>query len=255
MDKLKTDITDIETSISKLENEKRTNFLNKPKRDRTIPAYEDIPRYTDALATWTTNSAAIDERILGAERNKLVTETKFKVVQDAINGAPVAANADAKIKSFQKMQKSFNSQFDKLDALVAKIGDTLAPLPISLKPETANFALTAKNPKPIIKMASDLDQTINSAPLNKITSGFELKNEDLMNSNYGAVLSSSFNNFKSYKNALVAAMPTIIKADPFPKYENLSPANLPWMAFLFKSWAPTGAQTYGFPGFPPLPVG
>ena len=254
LNKLKIDVTNTETSISELEDEKRTNFLAKPKRDRTILASQDIPQYTDALATWTTNSTAIDERILGAERNKLVAETKYKIVQDAIEGAPVAQNADAKIQSFQKMQASFNSQFDKLDTLVAKIGDTLAPLPISLKPETANFAFTAKNPKPIIKMASDLDQTINSAPLSKITAGFELKNEDLMSSNYGSVLSSSFNNFKSYKNTLIAAMSTIIKADPFPKYENLSPANLPWMAFLFKSWAPTGATTYGFPGFPPLPT-
>jgi len=26
------------------------------------------------------------------------------------------------------------------------------------------------------------------------------------------------------------------------------------MTFLLKEWAPTGAKTYGFPGFPPIPV-
>jgi hypothetical protein len=86
--------------------------------------------------------------------------------------------------------------------------------------------------------------------LNAIIDKFELKNEDLMKSNYGPALSKSFNNFKAYKAALKAAMPTIIQSDPFPKWENLKPSNLPWMTFLLKEWAPTGKTCYGFPGFP-----
>jgi len=126
----------------------------------------------------------------------------------------------------------------------------LAPLPIVTKPETANFAFTIKNPKPVIKIATDIDQNINYGPLDKITEKFEPKNEDLMKTNYGPVLAKTFNNVKAYKTALKVAMPTIIKADPFPKYENLKPTNLPWMAFLLKGWAPTGKTCYGFPGFP-----
>ena len=196
----------------------------------------------------------LDELILTSKKDKMQAEIKYKIIKDAYDGAPIAKNQDAKIQALQNTEEKILSQFDKLDLLIAGIDKFLAPLPIATKPETANFAFTVKNPKPIINMATDIDQNINYDPLNKIMEKFEPKNEDLMKTNYGSILSKTFNNFKGYKTALKAAMPTIIKSDPFPKYENLKPSNLPWMSFLLKEWAPTGAKTYGFPGFPPLPL-
>jgi hypothetical protein len=255
LDKTKVEIADFETQLVDLEDQKRTHKLVKPKRNRKIDPIVDIPNYLDNLSKWEINGAAIEEQILTTKTKKWQSETKYKIIKDISDGIITPDNVDAKIKSIQSMEKSINSQFDKLDALVAKIDLTLAPLPIATKPETANFAFTLKNPKPIIKMADDIDDVINNGPLDKVLAKFELKNEDLMKSSYSPVLSSSINNFKSYKKALKIGMPAIIKADPFPKYENLKPSNLPWMAFLLKSWTPTGAQTYGIPGFSPPPIG
>jgi hypothetical protein len=252
--KLKVDVDNAKAVVDELVIEKRNHKAAKPKRDRTVKPYIDIPRYTDALAKWNTNGAAIDERTLDAKRKQMVAETKYKIVQDAISGAPVKDHPDPTIKSMEKAEQTINSQFDKLDVIIQKVDDVLAPLPINTKPETANFAFTIKNPKPVINFAKDIDQTIAQGPLDKIIANFELNNADFMNTNYGSVLSKSVVNYKSYKATLSASMTTLIQKDPFPKYENLKPTNLPYMAFLLKSWAPKGAQTYGFPGGNPLPL-
>jgi hypothetical protein len=198
--------------------------------------------------------AKLDDQIFTTKKDKFVAEEKYKIIKDAYDGSSIAQNPDAKIQALQKTEDNINKQFAKLDVLLSNMDNFLAPLPIATKPETANFAFTVKNPKPIINMAKDIDDNINYGTLDKIIEKFEPKNEDLMKTNYGPALSKTFNNFKAYKTALKVAMPTIIKSDPFPKYENLKPSNLQWMTFLLKEWAPTGAKTYGFPGFPPLPI-
>ncbi len=250
LDKAKANIKEVEAKISNLENQKRDLKVKKPKRDRTKDAKEDIPRYTNELYNWTTDMASLSEQILAAKKDKLVLEKKYKIIKDAYDGSAIAQNPDPKIQELQKTQDQIDKQFAKLDTLLSNMDKFLAPLPIATKPETANFAFTIKNPKPIIKISSDIDQNINSGPLDKITEKFEPKNEDLMKSNYGPALAKTLNNFKAYKTALKIAMPTIIKADPFPKYENLKSTNLPWMSFLLKEWAPVGKSCYGFPGFP-----
>lgn len=255
LDKAKADIKEIEAKISNLQTQKTTLQTKKPKRDRSVEPKDDIPRYAAALLAWTTDMASLSEQILTAKKDKLALEIKYKIIKDAYDGSSIAQNPDPKIQALQKTQDQIDKQFSKLDSLINNLDNFLAPLPIATKPETANFAFTLKNPKPIIKMASDIDQNTNYPPLNAITDKFEPKNEDLMKTNYDSALSKSFNNFKAYKTALKVAMPTIIQSDPFPKYENLKPSNLPWMTFLLKEWAPTGAKTFGFPGFPPLPVG
>lgn len=254
LDKVKEDIKFLQEQLSDLQNQKRTLREQKPRRDYSVERKIDIPRYTTDLAKWAEKVVVLDELILTSKKDKMQSEIKYKIIKDAYDGAPIAKNQDAKIQALQNTEEKILSQFDKLDLLIAGIDKFLAPLPIATKPETANFAFTVKNPKPIINMATDIDQNINYGPLNKIMEKFEPKNEDLMKTNYGSALSKTFNNFKGYKTALKAAMPTIIKSDPFPKYENLKPSNLPWMSFLLKEWAPTGAKTYGFPGFPPLPL-
>lgn len=255
LDKAKIDIKDAEVKLKDLQNQKKIYQEKKPKRDRSVEPKKDIPRYTEELYQWSLVSASLSEQILTTKKDKALLEQKYKIIKDAYDGSSIAQNPDAKIQALQKTEDGINKQFAKLDVLLANLDNFLAPLPIATKPETANFAFTIKNPKPIINMASDIDQNINSGPLDKIVEKFEPKNEDLMKTNYGPALSKTFNNFKAYKTALKLAMPTIIKSDPFPKYENLKPTNLPWMTFLLKEWAPTGAKTYGFPGFPPVPIG
>jgi hypothetical protein len=250
LDKAKADIKEIENRIINLQNQKRDLQTKKPKRDRSVDTKEDIPRYMSALYLWTTDMTSLSEQILIDKKDKVQFEIKYKIIKDAYAGSSIAQNPDPKIQALQKTQDQIDKQFAKLDTLLANMDKFLAPLPIATKPETANFAFTLKNPKPIIKMAADIDQNVNYGPLNAIIDKFELKNEDLMKSNYGPALSKSFNNFKAYKAALKAAMPTIIQSDPFPKWENLKPSNLPWMTFLLKEWAPTGKTCYGFPGFP-----
>jgi hypothetical protein len=254
LNKTKIEINDFETQLTNLNDQKIAHNLSKPKRNRQVDPQVDIPDYLNRLSEWEINGASIEEQILTTKTKKWQAETKYKIVKDVFDGGKTPDNTDAKIKSIQSMEKAINSQFDKLDALVAKIDLTLASLPIATKPETANFGFTIKNPKPIIKMADNIDDVINNGPLDNILAKFELKNEDLMKSSYSPVLSSSINNFKSYKKALKLGMPGIIKADPFPKYENLKPTNLPWMSFLLKSWTQTGAQTYGIPGQLPMPI-
>ena len=269
MDKAKIDVDNTTAVLVALNDERTVHKLTKPKRKRTLTDPNDSKKekimtgventkaaaeYVEVLATWTTNGTAIAERILIAKRKKFIAETKYKILKDAYDGAPVTPYPDPKIQALENTEKNFASQFDKLDLLVEKMDNFLAPLPINTKPETANFAFTIKNPKPVIQMGKDIDQTIDDGVLDKIIEKFELKNENLMSSNYKTVLNQSFNNVKTYKSTLTAAMPNLITADPFPKFENMRITNLPWMAFLFKSWAPVGAKTYGFPGQIPLPI-
>jgi hypothetical protein len=131
----------------------------------------------------------------------------------------------------------------------------IAPLPITMKPNTANFGITLKNTKPIIKIADELDDNINEGPLNKIVEKFYLKNSDMMSSKYGSKLTGTIINSKAFKTALTAANLTIMKKDPFPRYEKLTPINVPWVAFLYKDFVTTGARTYGFPSQLPPPIG
>jgi len=254
LDKSKANIKEVEIKISNIENQKRDLKIQKPKRDRTKNAKEDITRYTNEFYIWTTNMASLNEQILMAKKDKLVLETKYKIIKDAYDGSSIIQNPDPKIQALQKTQDQIDKQFAKLDILLENMNKFLSSLPTAAKPETANFAPTIKNPKPIIKMAEDIDQNINSGSLDKIIEKFEPKNEDLMKTNYGPSLAKTFNNTKAYKAALKLAMPTIIKADPFPKYENLKPTNLLWINFLNTKWAPVGAKTYGFPGMNPLPL-
>ncbi|NMC58862.1 MAG: hypothetical protein GYA51_05680, partial [Candidatus Methanofastidiosa archaeon] len=99
------------------------------------------------------------------------------------------------------------------------------------------------------------NDNINTGVLNPIVDKFKIKSDDFMSKNFNNKMQNSVVNWKKYKLALKAAMPTIVTKDPFPKYQNLKLTNLPWIAFLFKDFTPTGAKTYGFPGFSPYPVG
>ena len=130
----------------------------------------------------------------------------------------------------------------------------MAALPITMKPDSANFTITLKNTKPIINIAKDLDDNINTEPLEKLLTKFRLNNEDLMSNKYVNLLEKSVLNYKLFTTALTAASILTVKKDPFPKYEALKPTNVAWLKFLYKDFVTIGAKTYGFPGQLPMPT-
>lgn len=251
MEESKSQVDKLADEIEILEERKRINRTEKPKRDREIDNSALI--YASELARWNQTKISIQEQLTTKKTQKFGWETKYKITYDAYSGAEVQDTPDPKIKSLKKSEETIEKTFSKLDVLINSINKFLSPLPISTQPVSANFAFTLKNPKPIINFGTDLNKTVNSAILDPIVSNFQLKKEDLMNSNYST--EDSALNWKKYMSQIQAALPFIIISDPFPKYENLKLSNLPWISFLFKDWAPIGAQTYGFPGFNPLPIG
>ena len=162
----------------------------------------------------------------------------------------IKENADSVIKSIQKTKEIIDKQFSKLDQLIASIDPFLATLPISTKPESANFAFTLKNPKPIINIDTDLNESINIGILDGIIEKFKLKNEDFMSSSFF----SKIPNWGAYKKLLNVNKFTIIQKDAFPKYEDLKMINLPWLNFLYNNWTSVGSTCYGIPGFSPFPI-
>jgi len=253
LEKTKGEIENVTVEIDEVTERKRLHKLEKPKRDRTIEDSEVI--YVKQLAAWTEKNLVLTERIATLKMNRFTLETKYKIVYEAYSGSSVKDFPDPTIKAIQKSEEALNNQFAKLDQLIASIDPMLAPLPISTKPNSANFAFTIKNPKPVIKIADELNDNVNNNVLNPIIEKFKIKGEDFMSRNFNNKMQNSIINWKKYKTTLTAAMPTIVTKDPFPKYQNLKLTNLPWIAFLFKDFTPTGAKTYGFPGFSPFPVG
>jgi len=253
MEKQKKEVEALTVKVDVLTETTRLHKLEKPKRDRTQK--NSLVTYTSQLAGWTSTQATFkkDTETLKVERYK--AEIKYDIAYKAFSGTPINDTPDPKIEAMKKTEELIDKQFQKLDVLIASIGNLLAPLPITTKPETANFAFTIKNPKPINKFADDLNDNINTGVLNPIIENFELKSEDLMTANYSSQLNKSVLNWDKYTGALRASMPLIVQKDPFPKYENLKLTNITWISFLYKDWTTKGAQTYGFPGFPQVPVG
>ena len=115
-------------------------------------------------------------------------------------------------------------------------------------PNSANFMFTLKNTKPIIEIANKLSDNIDDDMLKKITSPFEQNNNDLLTP-AGLIF-----NYKLYMSTIGAAAMILIKKDPFPAYEKLKLTNIPFLNFLMFDLTPTGATTYGIPGYSPIPT-
>ena len=92
-----------------------------------------------------------------------------------------------------------------------------------------------------------LDQTSNKSAADRLLKKFKLDKEQLSN---GPVRFP----MKAFTSARKLARLTIVKKEPFPAYEDLLPTNVHWVKFLTQSFVPTGAKTFGWPGFPPLPI-
>lgn len=245
--------------IDELEEEKRINKLEKPKKKRVDDdgnPIDDSDNYTKQLLAWDADRKSIQLKLSTAKTQRFILEKEYQVVYRVYSGSKLEGDpVDPKIISIQKTEEGLDKQFKALDKLAESIEKIIKPLPITTKPASANFALTIKNPKPIINFGEDLDNNTNTNALNPIVEKFKVKKEDFMNSNFVSKLPKSFTDFEEYKSTLKGAMPIIIKGDPFPKYENLKLTNVPWILFLYLEWVPIGAQTYGFPVFSPLPTG
>ena len=158
---------------------------------------------------------------------------------------------DPTLESIEKAQQTVEEDLQRVDTLVDQLDRVLIPLPISMKPNTANLGITVKNPRPIIEIKQGVSSEVNISGVQKILDEFVTEADDFMSTNtVGNVL-----DYDKYKKAISLAKFSLVPSDPFPKYENLNPANISWLPFLYNNFVVTGAQSYGFPGFSPFPLG
>jgi hypothetical protein len=243
-------IKDLQPQIDEAEKQIKEHRIQRPPKTKAFEK-EQI--------NWNAENVSLKENHTKLKLTKWSEEKKFKIVYEAKElGTPVAGAAgkagDVALKKLEDSEKLILDQFDKLDLLTEKLNLTIAPLPITLQPNTSNFGFTLKNPKPIITISDKISDNINDVNLDKILKPFELKNEKMMTK--GGL--DAYN----YKGSLTAIdlMKFVpgsapIKQDPFPAFENLAISNFQWQKFLLADFVPKGAQTYGFPGQLPAPVG
>jgi hypothetical protein len=207
--------------------------------------------YIAAYKEWTQKMATTTELIVTQSIKTWKLQIKCSIMQEAYD---TGKSLKGITEALDATEKFMTAQLDKLESMVETINKTLSALPISLAPETANFAMTVKNTKPIINIADELDDNVNTGVLDKFLESFRLKNSDMLNSNYSNKLSNSIINFNKYKTELSAIMTLLILKDAFPKYENLKITNVAWQMFLNTEFIVEGARTYGFPNQLPTPI-
>jgi hypothetical protein len=207
--------------------------------------------YVQKYEHWVETGAILREQLLTLRKEKWELEKKYKIAFEAYS---LGKSLKGTGETIEKTEDYINKQFEKLSALVDKIDVVLAPLPIVMQPDTANFGITAKNPKPLTKIDEKLDENINTTVLNKISEPFKLKNNDMLSSDYNSLLSKSVINYTLYRTTLLASYFSVVEKDAFPSYQNLKISNIPWISFLYKNWVTVGARQYGFPGQLPFPV-
>ena len=190
-----------------------------------------------------------------AKLEKYKLEQQYEVVYNAYTmGSKIKTSSvlDAPLLSIQQSETLIEKGFEEFDDILSKMDKIVAPLPTTLQPNTANFGITLKNPKPVINIAKDLEDNINEGILNPIIEKFKPSNESFM-SGSGTFNSKAYNTALDVAKILPSPLSTIQK-DPFPAYENLKITNFQWMAFLYKDFVTAGAKTYGLPGQLPLPI-
>ena len=241
-DKIKVNVNELNIEVEGAEAAIKNHRLGKPPKTK---------KFDQEQINWNTANVSLKEQRTEIKLKRWTEEKKYKIVYEAatLGTTTGSGSEDAGISKIQQTEDLILKQFDKLDVLADKADKIVAPLPITLQPETANFGITLKNPKPIINIASEIDDNINPIPLEKITNRFRLDNEKLMTKGGEAF------DYKKYLSVIKVAMPTLIKKDPFPAYENLGLLNIPYLTFLAKDFTVSGSQTYGMPGFPPFPIG
>lgn len=237
------EIKGIKKSLVDHQNLKPSKYLNNIKK----PTLE----YLKEIEKWEEGKIIIQDKLTKAKYDKWLLTQKWKLLSDAYKMKKGVKGIDDKI---EKIEESINNQFNKLDKLIDKLNNVIAPLPITMKPYSINFGITLKNTKPIIKITDDINENINEDKLINIFEKNRLTEKDLMLSNFDNKISSSILNLKQFKSIIFGQRNILISNDPFPKYEELKPSNVQWMKFLYKDFIKVGAQTYGFPGQAPLPI-
>jgi hypothetical protein len=255
MNKTKEEIKSIEKEIKNDEDRILKLKTNKPKRQRSADNKENkelFVQYVKDIEQWTSDVLSSRELLATHKLEKFKLSIKFKIIYDVYSlETKIKDNEDAKIMEIKNKEEIIDKSLDKLSNLTDSIDNTLAPLPISLGSYTANFGPTLKNPKPVIEISDQIDDVIYEDVLNKFTEKFKVSNNEMLQTN-GSFLSKV--DYEKYKKLLRATMPTVIKRDPFPKYENLTASNVWWMSFLVTKWTVVGSKTYGIPGQMPMPV-
>jgi hypothetical protein len=260
LNKVYTQLDELKSELNQVKADERNHDLSKPSKKSMLNK-----EYINSYATWLENKILYKNLKLNIKTKIWTTEQKYKSVYDAYkynSALKKPSIPDPGIESIETLEKSTNEMFASLDVLIDKQNKILSTLPIALKPTSSNFGFTIKNPTPVIKMAENLEDNVNSNALDKAFSPFKLNNEDLMDSNYDAVMDKSVLNFKNYSTAINAQViassfsgnNSIITQDPFPSYKKLTLGNLQWLKFLTTNFLPTGAQTYGIPGQLPAPM-
>ncbi|MFA5152665.1 MAG: hypothetical protein WC554_08915 [Clostridia bacterium] len=248
LDKTKKEIDDKTAQIDTAKEVIKLVKEQKPKKPSPATNKQKA-EYLQTYEEWVQYNASLKEQLLTLKTKRWTLEKKYKIVFQAYT---IGSSLKGSTEPIEKNEEVIAKQYDKLDILTDKIDNILAPLPIAMKPNSANFGMTLKNPKPITNIAKDLNENINAEVLNNLTKPFTLKNEDLMSADYSAKLSNSIINYKKYRTTLSAANMQIVVKDAFPAYQNLKLVNIPWVSFLYKDFVKIGAKQYGFPGQNPL---
>lgn len=252
LEQTKKDIENTQVEIEKYKNEISQNKEAKPdKFENTNNGVKIKLNYYKEYEKWLEISAQLNKLLLTSKIKKWKYEQKYDTLKDAYDfGKSLKGITNA----LEKTEKFINDKLSFLEERVNNLSKVTAALPIALAPETANFAITLKNTKPIINIADELDDNVNIDVLDKFIEKFKLKNSDMLSANYENKLWNSMVNFNRYKSLLSASMITFIRKDPFPKYELLKPTNIPWLSFLINDFTKVGAQSYGFPNQAPIPI-
>lgn len=259
LDKTLEDIEKREKEIDDLKSEQKEYIQSKPQRlsadlENVNNGIKENLNYVNDYFNWIEKNKNVAEKITTSQIKLWEKQKMAMILQEAYTyGSDIKGMVSAD-EMIGKIQLLLGKQIDKLIAMLSEIDNIVAVLPIALAPETANFAMTIKNPKPIIKIKDNLEEMIDAVALDSVVEKFRLKSEDLTSSKYLNKLIFSVVNDKVYRRALSAARVKIIIQDAFPHYESLSSTNYPWIMFLYKDFVTTGSRTYGFPGFPPIPI-
>ena len=248
LDKSKSQIDFLSLQITSTQNDINKWRENKPSA---------IPKNAVEYNKWIEHNIVLKEKLTSLKIQKWNQEIKYKIIYNAYTiGTPVKTGdaSDTTLNNIEQNETNLNNKLDNLIKLSEQASLTLAPLPITLKTESASFGITAKNPKPVINMSNNLNENINQTTLDNINNKFKLDNNKMSNTNYKNSLNDTIVNNNTYRKLINSSKYSIITKDSFPKFENLTPINLPWTKFLLTDWTAVGAKTYGFPGFPPFPV-
>lgn len=272
LDKTEDQLEEADSEVENLNENLRQLRKNKPKKDRTKnnPYFEisesskgtqawsnDDLDYVARLGDWEERKQELNASLVLKKSERYALEIKHKIVYEAYKGAPMQNPDDPDLIALKEIEESIENSFEQLNQLIKSVDEFIKPLPISLTPQSGNFAYTVKNPKPVIEIKSDFstNEVINQDVVDNVFEQFKLDKSVLMSSNLKGKTQDSILNFAKYKGTLAPLMNYIIPIDPFPKYENLKITYIPWtLKFLYPHWATVGAQTFGFPGFPPFPT-